>query len=113
MERKPPARVRQLFNAPEPVTDYRDLAPVPRTPAPKKPLNMLIHRDGADKILWCEMSDGAKFELIRDRAGKTIAMKEITESPVLPALDVPYKAAAREYQPGTPRKLYGNDGGND
>ncbi|MCE6980746.1 hypothetical protein EI534_25905 [Pseudomonas frederiksbergensis] len=103
---KPPPHVRRLmdeFNRPAPITDYRDLAPAPRTPAPKKPLNMLIHRDGADKILWCEMSDGTKVELIRDRAGKTIAMKEMDESPVLPALDVPYKAEARQYRDGEPR----------
>ncbi|WP_433737439.1 hypothetical protein [Pseudomonas putida] len=108
---KPPPHVRRLmddFNRPEPVSDYRQLPAVQKT-APKNPLSMIIHRDGADKILWVETSDGLKVEMVRDGAGKAIAMREITESPVLPELDIAYKTEAREYQPGTPRKLYGND----
>lgn len=104
---KQPQHVRDLFRAPEPYTDYRQLPPVPRAQH-KKPLNMLIHRDAAGLVLWCEMDDGTKVEMVRDGAGEAIAMREITESPVLPALDVPYKAEARQYQPGVPRKLFGN-----
>lgn len=105
---KQPPHVRDLFRAPAPVTDYRDLPPVPRAQPPKEPLNMIIHRDGAGLITWCEMNDGTKVEMVRDGAGEAIALREITESPVLPALEIPFKGEARQYQPGVPRKLYGN-----
>lgn len=98
------AQIRQLTeqikNQPQ-----RQLPPAPRTPA--EPLTMLVHRDGADKVLWLECSDGTKAEVVRDGAGNMIAMREITESPVLPKLDIPFKGEARQYR--MPRKLYGND----
>lgn len=114
MEQQPvkqPAHVRRLmddFNRPTPTTDFRQLPAVQKTSS-TKPFNAIFHRDGAGQILWAEMSTGVKFEVLRDGASRIIGMREITESPVLPALDVPYKAEARQYQPGTPRKLYGND----
>lgn len=101
VEQRPSPRVRRLFNAPAPVSDYRELPPVAKT-APKKSLNMLIHRDAAGQILWAEM-DGMKVELVRDGAGRAIAMREITESPVLPPLDIADKTKARQYQPGETR----------
>lgn len=109
---KQPAHVRRLmdqFNAPAPVTDYHQLPPVPRA-QPKKPFNMLLHRDAVGQILWCEMPDGTKVEVVRDGAGEAIALREITESPVMPALDIAYKAEARAYQPRV-RKLFVNDEG--
>src|SRR3990167_603212 len=66
-QRKPPAHVRRLmddFNKPAPITDYRELPPVART-APKKPLNMQLHRDGSGVIRWMECN-GVKFKAIRD-----------------------------------------------
>lgn len=102
------ARVRDQFRAPAPVTDYRQLPQVPRAQPPKEPLNMTIHRDGGGLITWCEASDGTKIQTVRDGAGNMIAMREVSESPVLPALEIPFKGEARQYQPGVPRKLYGN-----
>ncbi len=87
-------------------------------PAKKPPpaFETVWHRDGAGKLLWAETtveSDGRRFisKVERDAAGAVVRMHTAPtgESPVLPALDVPYKVEARQYQPGTPRKLYGND----
>lgn len=90
------------FNKPPMPTDYRQLPPVPKT-TPKKPFNVIVHRDGAGLIRWMEMPNGLKIEAVRDGAGNIIAMREITESPVLPPPDIDYKAKARKYDPGTPR----------
>lgn len=100
MERKAPARVRDLFNAPAPYTDFKQIPPTPTTAA-KTPFNVTLHRDGAGLIAWSETSDGRKFKLIRDGAGKAIRMEEVTESPVLPPL-----AAPLEYKE---RKIYSNN----
>jgi hypothetical protein len=103
-ERQQPAHVQRLldrqFKPPMP-TDYRELPVTPKT-APAKNQTMLIHRDAAGAIAWAECG-GMKFKTVRDGTGRIIAIEPVDESPVLPALDVPYKASAREYNPGTPR----------
>lgn len=103
---KPPAHVQQLldrqFSKPAaPCTEYRQLPAIP-TAAPKKPMRMLWHRDGAGRVLWVEF-DGVKLEVMRDAAGLILGARQIDESPVLPALDIAHKAAARQYKPGEPR----------
>ena len=110
LERQPvkqPAHIQRLldqqFKPPMP-TDYRQLPPTPK--APKPPFNMIIHRDAAGLITWTEMTNGLvtiRTQAIRDGAGKMIGMREIEESPVLPAPAIPFKAEAREYDPGTER----------
>jgi hypothetical protein len=92
----------QQFNKPEPTTDYRQLPLVQKT-APKAPFNAIMHRDGAGQISWMEMSNGVKFAAIRDGAGKIIEIRQIDDSPVLPAPDIPFKAKARQYKDGEPR----------
>lgn len=98
----------RLFNKPErPVSDFKQLPPTPRTPFPTAPAEAWVHRDGANKIVWTEMTHNGKttkFKIIRDGAGLMIGCKEISESPVLPAPDIEFKADAREYHPGVPRK---------
>lgn len=89
------------FNRPKPVTDYRDLPPVQKT-TPAKSMSALIHRDGAGLARWVEVN-GIKFEALRDGAGVLLGMKQVDESPVLPAIDIPYLAGARQYQDGEPR----------
>lgn len=109
MEQQPaktPAHVRRLldqqFDKPPMPSDYRELPPVAKT-APKKSFGAIFHRDGAGQILWAEMSNGVKLEAVRDGAGNIVAMRQVEESPVLPALDIAAKAEARAYHPGEPR----------
>ena len=66
---KQPARVRNLFNAPEPVTDYR-LPATPKT-APLKGFVMNVERDGAS-LARALVVDGERFLLQRDGAGNLI-----------------------------------------
>lgn len=104
MERKAPARVRNLFNAPE-YTDFKQIPPTPKA-RPEGPVSTAYHRDGAGKILWAETifpgGETLKTEYVRDGAGVVIATRTSPggESPVLPELPVPYLAAAREYKDG-------------
>lgn len=97
----------RLFNKPErPMTDFKQLPPTPRTPFPTAPMEAWVHRDGANKIVWAEMINNGrtvKVKIIRDGAGLMIGCKEISESPVLPAPDIEFKADARQYKPGEPR----------
>jgi hypothetical protein len=109
MERKAPSRVRNLFNAPEPYTNFNQLPPVQKTPAKPAEFETIWHRDGAGQILWSETiaDDGRRFvtKVERDGTGAIIRCKTTPpdESPVLPALAVDYKAKARTYDPGEPR----------
>lgn len=105
VERTPPPRVRDLFRAPEPVTDYRDLPPTPHARS-KTPMSMKVFRDGADKIVWVDMNGPAgpvKYKIIRDGAGLMIGAEEISDSPVLPGPVITYEAEARQYNPGESR----------
>lgn len=89
------------FNKPAPRT-FEQIPPTPRT-RPQEPLEMVLHYDAAGKLSWAEDSDGSKVQAIRDRAGKMIALKEVTESPVLPALAIAPKNKARQYREPEPR----------
>lgn len=100
-------RLLNQMNKPAPTTDFKQLPPLQRT-APIKNFDMTIHRDAANRILWAQCGN-VKFEAVRDGAGCLIGTRQIHESPVLPALDIPFKVEAREYDPGTPRKIYGNN----
>ncbi|WP_095195873.1 hypothetical protein [Pseudomonas sp. Irchel 3A7] len=101
-ERKP---IRQMFNAPKPYTDFEQLPPVAKTRPPKN-IGVQVFRDGAGLMRWLTVGD-VKFEIQRDGADRIVGMRQVDESPVLPALDIAVKTEAR-YNPGVPRKLYGN-----
>ncbi|WP_454842635.1 hypothetical protein [Pseudomonas hormoni] len=78
-----------LFKPPAPkYTDYRQIPPTPR--APKPPVSFRLYRDGANKLVWAESSDGHKFKVLRDAAGLMIGMEEMRddELPVLPPMDI-------------------------
>lgn len=96
----------RLFK-PEPrYTDFKQLPPTPRTPFPTAPMESQVFYDGAQKMSWVEITCGGKvtkIKVIRDGAGRMIGCKEITDSPVLPALDIDPKADARQYKPGESR----------
>jgi hypothetical protein len=94
-------RLMEDFNAPAPITDYRELKPTPKT-APAKNISAQIFRDAAGVSRWIEIN-GLKFKIERDNAGKAIRMIQVDESPVLPQPDIPYKAEARKYNPGEER----------
>ncbi|POA78010.1 hypothetical protein [Pseudomonas sp. DP16D-R1] len=83
------------FNRPKLVTDFKQLPPVQKT-APAKNMSALIHRDGAGLARWIEVN-GVKFEAMRDATGSLLGMRQVDEIPVLPALDIPFKPEAREY----------------
>lgn len=101
IERKQPARMQRLlddFNRPKPTTDYRQLPLVQKT-APAKNMSAQIMRDGAGLARWVQIGD-CKFEALRDSNNMLVGMRQLDENPVLPALDIPFKAEAREYQEG-------------
>lgn len=85
---------------PVPSTDYRQIPP-PRTELPKD-LTALIHRDAEGRAAWVDIN-GLKYEVQRDSLGRLLRMVRRSESPVLPALEIPFKADAREYHDGEPR----------
>lgn len=105
-EQHPPPRVRNLFNAPEPYTDFKQIPATQRPAAKPTEYETIWHRDGAGRVLWCETidSNGKRFvtKVERDGAGAIIRARTTPpdESPVLPALDIDYKAGAREYKDG-------------
>ena len=103
LERSPKVdRLIQGFNKPKPMpTDYRELPAVPKT-APAKNMSAQIMRDGAGLARWIQIGN-LKFEALRDATGMLVGMRQVDESPVLPPPDIPFKAEAREYNPGESR----------
>lgn len=91
-------RIRDQFDAPKPYTDFKQLPPVAKAPAPKA-MEMRLHRDGAGVVRWMEIN-GVKIEALRDRAGVLLGARQVDESPVLPPLDIADKAQARKYKEG-------------
>lgn len=79
----------QQFKPPAPkYTSFDQIPPTPR--APKPPVSFRLYRDGANKLVWAESSDGHKFKVLRDAAGLMIGMEEMRdgELPVLPPMDI-------------------------
>lgn len=105
LERQQPTglRLRQIFNAPPARTDFAQVPEPQRTPLPTKAIPpMTLHRDGDGRAAWVEIG-GVKMEVIRNDLGRIIGMRQRDESPVLPALEIPFKADARQYNPGEPQ----------
>lgn len=75
--------------------------PAPRT-APPVDMTMLIHRNAEGRAVWLEVGN-LKFDVQRNALGRVTGMRQRTESPVLPPLEIPFKASAREYHEGEPR----------
>lgn len=100
-----PVHVQRLldrqFNKPLMPTSFEQLPVVQKT-APAKNLSMQLHRDAGGVIRWMECC-GQKFRAVRDSAGVLLGIEQVDESPVLPPPDIPFKASARQYQPGEPR----------
>jgi len=92
-------RLQSLMRTPAPSSE-----PAPRTPAPSMPkdLTALIHRDAKGRAAWIEIG-GLRFDVQRNELGRITRMVQREESPVLPPLEIPFKASAREYNPGEPR----------
>lgn len=92
-------RVQQLMRErPVPASEP---TPPART-APPKDLAAQLHRDGKGRTAWVEIG-GLRFDIERNELGRVTGMRQREESPVLPPLEMPYKASAREYNPGEPR----------
>ncbi|SDO20179.1 hypothetical protein SAMN04489798_2308 [Pseudomonas arsenicoxydans] len=103
VERSPKVdRLMQGLNKPKPVSDYRQLDPVPKPVAPAKNRDIKFFRDGAGQVQWAQIGD-VKLQVQRDGAGVVIGMQEVTESPILPAPPIPYMDAARAYHDGESR----------
>ncbi|MHC8382660.1 hypothetical protein [Pseudomonas sp. LB3P14] len=89
------------FNKPAPITDYRDLPPVPRTQPPKA-MDVTFQRDELRRIAVVNMGD-EQWRVQRGALGDIVRMVLIDQAPVPPAITPPYLPAARKYQPGEPR----------
>lgn len=95
---------RQLeFNKPKPVTDYRDLPPIPRTRAPKA-MQATIQRDGAG-VARAMVINGQRFLLQRDAAGQLVGFVDEKQASEVSYNGQPVPPAKLN----RPRKLYGND----
>lgn len=101
VERKPPPRVRDLFKAPAPVSDYRQLPPVQRAVAPKA-MDITFQRDELRRIAVVDMGD-MQFRVQRGAHGEIVRLVPIADAPMPPAVEPPFKAEARKYNPGEPR----------
>lgn len=82
-------RLDRLFKPTAPrYTSFDQIPPTPR--APKPPVSFRLYRDGANKLVWAESSDGHKFKVLRDAAGLMIGIEEMRddELPTLPPMDI-------------------------
>lgn len=89
------------FNKHKPVTDYRQLPPVARTPAPKA-MEIQFMRDQLGRICMIDMGD-VQFRVQRNPDGQIVRMVPADIVPMPPAIEPPYLAEARKYNPGEPR----------
>lgn len=96
----------QQFNKPVPVTDYRELPPVQKTPAPKKGLQATIQRDGAG-LARAVVINGQRFLVQRDSTGQILGM--VSEDLVSEVRYDGKPVPPAEINQMRPRKLYGND----
>ncbi|WP_191830884.1 hypothetical protein [Pseudomonas fluorescens] len=75
VERKPPAQVQRVidqFDAPKPVTDYRQLPPTPRAPAPKA-METQFMRDALGRVNKISVGN-LHFYVQRNELGQVVRM---------------------------------------
>ncbi|MBK5401319.1 hypothetical protein JFU47_32095 [Pseudomonas sp. TH39(2020)] len=79
VERKPPPRVRDLFNAPAPYTDFKQIPPTPRHKTPPPFESVVSQRDAFGRIAKMTtkplQGDGPTFEtavMQRDENGRIV-----------------------------------------
>lgn len=89
------------FNKPAPVTDYRQLPPVQKTPA-RKAMEIQLQRNELGQISMVDMGD-MQFRVQRNQLGEIVRLVPADIAPMPPAIKPPYKAEARKYDPGTER----------
>lgn len=88
------------FNAPAPRT-FEQIPPTPRT-QPQKAMEFTFQRDELRRIAVISV-DGEQWRVQRGAHGEIVRMIPADVAPMPPTITPPYKAAAREYDPGTER----------
>jgi hypothetical protein len=107
MEEQPaPAHVQRMldrqFNKPAHMpTDYRELPAVAKTPAPKM-REIQFQRDELGRVVTVSCGT-LEFHVQRNPLGKIVRMVPSDIAPPPTAIEPPFKAEAREYNPGVPR----------
>lgn len=102
LEKQRSSRVRDLmrqFDAPAPVSDFKQIPPTPRAIQPKA-MEMQFQRDELGRVNVVNMGT-MQFHVQRNEVGQIVRLVPADIAPVPPA--IPYEAAAREYKPGAPR----------
>lgn len=84
VDRQPPARVRELFKAPDPVTDFKQIPPVPKAPT-RTMGEIQFGRDELGRI--AQVSLGAmQFYVQRNELGQVMRMVPADIAPMPPCL---------------------------
>jgi len=104
-ERQQPAHIQRLldrqFSKPSMPTDYRELPPVARTPAPKA-VDMIFQRDELGRIALVDVGF-MQWRVQRNEVGQIVRMVPADIAPMPPAIEPPFLAKARQYRNGEPR----------
>jgi hypothetical protein len=103
-EQMMPVRAQRLldrFDKPPMVTDYHELPPVARTPAPKA-VDIIFQRDELGRIALVDVGS-CQWRVQRNGLGQIVRMVPADIAPMPPAIEPPFLAKARQYQPGEPR----------
>jgi hypothetical protein len=102
---KQPAHVQRLldqqFNKPIMPTSFRQLPTVATTPAPKA-TEIQFQRDELGRVNVVNAGN-LQFRVQRNEVGQIVRMVPADTAPMPPGIEPPALAAARKYQPGTPR----------
>lgn len=97
MEQKAPPRVRNLFNAPEPYTDFKQIPPTPRHKTPPPFESVVSQRDALGRIAKMTTKplegDGPTFEtaiMQRDENGRIVrAVTSVVDTALPPPIGTP------------------------
>ncbi|MHA6232728.1 hypothetical protein [Pseudomonas fluorescens group sp. PF-69] len=86
------------FNRPKPTTDFKQLPPVARTPAPKA-MELQFQRDELGRVAMVD-AGFMQWRVQRNEVGQIVRMVPADIAPIPPAIEPPYLGKARQYQDG-------------
>lgn len=87
---------RQFSKPSMPISDYRQLPPVARTPAPKA-MELQFQRDELGRIALVDVGF-CQWRVQRNGLGQIVRMVPADIAPMPPAIEPPFLASAREYK---------------